>query len=126
MSEGDKSKQRDYSVRIAKPNLGYPFILQIDPKLKTTSFVSKLLIASDVTNSERCEKLLINNIKFVPILDYKLELKFLLEKKKQEQKNKQKEIKKVKKKRGFFSRLFRRKKKSRLSTEELKRLTFPA
>ncbi len=124
VSIGEKILKKEYSVKIAKPNIGYPFILQIDPKLKETSFVTKILIATDITNAEICETLLKENIELIPILDYKLELKFLLEKKQEEQERKEKQIKKARrKKRGFWAWLFRRKKKDKLSEGDISRLT---
>jgi len=118
---------RNPSIHIAKPNLGYPFFLNTDSKVLENTYVTKILIVTNITRADACEMLIKDRLELVPILDYKLELRFLLEKKLEEQKKKQKEIKKAKKRgKGFWSwlkGLFGRKRKKPVSEEELTKLT---
>ena len=82
MTDLELNEQNPRTLRIVKPNLGNPLVLEIDPGLKKRKFIVKLLVVSDLTNSRLVEDKIKNNIKLIPILDYKLELKFLLDKKK--------------------------------------------
>jgi len=112
LTELEINEQSPQLIHIAKPNIGNPLFLETDQKLKKTKFIVKLLMVSELTNSNLIENEINNDIKLIPILDYKLELKFLLDKKKKQEKRKRKEIKRAsKKKRGFLRRLFGRKKK---------------
>ncbi|MHA1148606.1 MAG: metallophosphoesterase [Promethearchaeota archaeon] len=115
MTEDSQTRATEKSILLVKPNLGQPFFLRINPSLTNTVFDTKLVFISDITNLKDVEKTIADNIFLVPILDYKLELKFLLEKSLEEQKRKQKELKKeLKKKLGFWA---RRKEKKRLKKE---------
>lgn len=115
MTEKLPKQASSKAILLVKPNLGQPFFLRINPNLTNTVFETKLLFVSDITNLEAVEQNIINNIFLVPILDYKLELKFLMEKKLEEQKRKQKQLEKeLKKKKGFWA---RRKEKKRLKKE---------
>ena len=73
MTELVSDKQSPRIIRIAKPNLGNPYFLEIDQKLTKNKFTSKLLIASELTNSNLVEDMIRNNIDLIPILDYKLD-----------------------------------------------------
>ena len=62
------------------PNLGHPLYLGIDRELKQKEFEVKLLFASNITDSSNFEGFIRNNLKLVPILEYKWKLTKLLEK----------------------------------------------
>ena len=96
------------------PNIGHPKILNIDRKLTKQDFKTDLLIITHIKNPIKVKKLLDNNIKLIPIFEYKWKLEQLLEKRGLRDKIKSL-WKKIKK---FFS--FKKKEKGfEISVEEL-------
>jgi len=55
---------------IISPNIGRPFFLTIDPKLKRKVFQTEILIISNVLDPVEFEKEIKGKIKLIPILDY--------------------------------------------------------
>ena len=100
---------------VISPNLGHPLYKGIGSKLEQNEFEVNLLFASNITESSNFEDLLRNNLKLIPILEYKWKLTKFLEKTKK------------KKKKGiwaFFKRIFSRDKKgSKQDTEVISELT---
>jgi len=92
---------------IVSPNIGHPKILNIDRKLAKQDFKTDLLIITHIKNPKKVKELLTDNIKFIPIFEYKWRLKQLLEKRglREKIKNFWEKIKRVfsfkKKEKGF-------------------------
>lgn len=92
---------------LVSPNFGHPRILNIDRELTKQDFKTDLLIITHIKNPEKVKELLTDNIKFIPIFEYKWKLEQLLEKRglKEKTKNIWKKIKTVflftKKEKGF-------------------------
>ncbi|MFX1477456.1 MAG: metallophosphoesterase [Promethearchaeota archaeon] len=55
---------------IISPNLGRPFFLNIDPKLKKETFQTEILLISNISDPVDFEKQVKGKIKLTPILDY--------------------------------------------------------
>jgi len=67
---------------VISPNLGHPLFIGMDRELKQIEFEVNLLVASNITDSSNFEGFLRNNLKLVPILEYKWKLAKLFERKK--------------------------------------------
>lgn len=65
---------------LVNPNLGHPRILNIDRKLTKQDFKTDLLIITHIKNPKKVKELLTDNIKLIPIFEYKWKLEQLLEK----------------------------------------------
>ena len=65
---------------VISPNLGHPLFIGIDRKLNQKEFEIKLLFASNITDSANFEGFISENLKLIPILEYKWKLTKLLEK----------------------------------------------
>jgi len=59
---------------LVNPNLGHPKILNIDRKLTKLDFKTDLLIITHIKNPIKVRELLANNIKLIPIFEYKWKL----------------------------------------------------
>ncbi|MFW9867389.1 MAG: hypothetical protein ACFFEN_14940, partial [Candidatus Thorarchaeota archaeon] len=55
---------------IISPNLGRPFFLNIDPKLKKELFQTEILLISNISDPVDFEKQVKDKIKLTPVLDY--------------------------------------------------------
>jgi hypothetical protein len=55
---------------IISPNLGRPFFLNIDPKLKKETFQTEILLISNISDPVDFEKQVKGEIKLTPVLDY--------------------------------------------------------
>lgn len=99
---------------LVSPNIGHPKILNIDSKLTKKDFKTDLLIISNIKNPKKVKEFLTDNIKLIPIFDYKWKLEQLLKKR-----GLRKKIKRLWRKiKAFFS--FRKKEKHfESSIEEL-------
>ncbi|MHA2257475.1 MAG: hypothetical protein ACXACO_05775, partial [Promethearchaeota archaeon] len=92
---------------LVSPNFGHPRILNIDRELTKQDFKTDLLIITHIKNPEKVKELLTDDIKFIPIFEYKWKLEQLLEKRglKEKTKNIWKKVKTVflftKKEKGF-------------------------
>ncbi len=82
---------------LVSPNFGHPRILNIDRELTKQDFKTDLLIITHIKNPEKVKELLTDNIKFIPIFEYKWKLEHLLEKRglKEKTKNVWKKIKTI-------------------------------
>jgi Icc-related predicted phosphoesterase len=89
-----------YKVKLVDPNLGHPLILNIDTERSTENFQTELQFISNITDSKQIYRILKDNIELLPILDYRLELKKLLEKRREEELKR----KELEKKKGFWAR----------------------
>jgi DNA repair exonuclease SbcCD nuclease subunit len=65
---------------LVSPNIGHPKILNIDSELTKKYFKTNLLIITQIENPKELRELLFDNIKLIPIFDYKWKLEQLLEK----------------------------------------------
>jgi len=65
---------------LVSPNIGHPRILNIDSKLTKQDFKTDLLIITHIKNPSNVKDLLTDNIKFIPIFEYKWKLEQLLKK----------------------------------------------
>lgn len=65
---------------LVSPNFGHPRILNIDRELTKQDFKTDLLIITHIENPKKVKELLTNNIKFIPIFEYKWKLEQLIEK----------------------------------------------
>jgi hypothetical protein len=92
---------------LVSPNIGHPRILNIDRKLTKKEFKTDLLIITHIKNPKKVKEILTDNIKFIPIFEYKWRLVQLLKKRglRDKIKNFWKKIKRVfsfkKKEEGF-------------------------
>ena len=92
---------------LVSPNFGHPRILNIDRELTKQYFKTDLLIITHIENPKKVKEVLTNNIKFIPIFEYKWKLEQLIEKRGLRDKIKSlwKKIKKIfsfeKKEKGF-------------------------
>ncbi|MFW9880896.1 MAG: metallophosphoesterase, partial [Candidatus Thorarchaeota archaeon] len=68
------------SLFFVSPNIGHPRILNIDRKLAKQDFKTDLLIITHIKNPKKVKELLTDNIKFIPIFEYKWKLEQLLKK----------------------------------------------
>jgi len=82
---------------LVSPNFGHPRILNIDKELTKQDFKTDILIITHIKNPEKVKELLTDNIKFIPIFEYKWKLEQLLEKRglKEKTKNFWKKVKTV-------------------------------
>ncbi len=104
----EDSETYDWDSVIVNPNLGHPKILQVDKELNNNMLQISLLFVSDINDPQEFERSIRDQIRLIPILEYKwkIELKKILKKK---------ELKKKKKAEGLWSKIkrfkLRRKKK---------------
>ncbi len=65
---------------LVSPNIRHPRILNINRKLTKQDFKTDLLIITHIKDPKKVKELLTDNIKFIPIFEYKWKLEQLLEK----------------------------------------------
>ncbi len=65
---------------LVSPNIGHPRILNIGRNLSKQNFKTDLLIITHIKNPKKVKELLTDNIKIIPIFEYKWKLEQLLEK----------------------------------------------
>jgi predicted MPP superfamily phosphohydrolase len=105
----EDSKPYDWKSVIVNPNLGHPKILQIDKELNNNELQISLLFVSDIKDPKEFERSIREQIRLIPLLEYKWKMKIILERQK-------KYLKKKRKKEGFWSRFkLSRKKKEKSS-----------
>ncbi len=78
-------KDRTYTIN---PNLGRPFFINIDAKLKNTIFKAPILFASTIKDLKSFRETVRNELELLPIFEYKWKLRELLNKAEEYEKKK--------------------------------------
>ena len=105
----EDSEPYDWKSVVVNPNLGHPKFLQIDKELINNDLQINLLFVSDINDPKEFERSIRDQIRLIPLLEYKWKMKIILERQK-------KYLKKKRKKDGFWSRFkLSRKKKEKTS-----------
>ena len=88
MSAQDNNQNGSHRSLIVNPNIGHPFIIKIDPKLKKRKFQAIVLFVSNIKNPRDFENSIENKISFIPIMEHKWKLKSKHDKKNERKKPK--------------------------------------
>jgi len=104
-------EELDRSILI-NPNIGHPLFLNIDRKLKRASFRADILYVSEIEDVKKFKESIKDDLKLVPIIEYKWKLRAILKRRKELE-----EKKKRKKKKGFWARRKERKAKKKREKE---------
>ena len=74
------------SIILINPNLGHPRFINIKPKDFSNEILTDLLLVTNISDSEELIKRIENKISLIPILDYKWNLKQVLEEERKKKK----------------------------------------
>ena len=80
----EDSETYDWDSVIVNPNLGHPKILQIDKELNNNMLQISLLFVSDINDSKEFESSIRDQIRLIPLLEYKWKMKLIFEETKKE------------------------------------------